>query len=343
MKFDTSLISQNLSDMPAFAKAADEMGFDGIWMSETNSDPFLQLTLAAEHTKSAELGTAIAVAFPRSPTTLAQIGYDLARLSGGRFIMGLGTQVRAHNERRFGVKWEKPVRKLRETIEAMHAVWETWETGKQLNYEGEFFQLNLMTPFFSPPPLKMPRPQIYISAVNKLMLKLVGKRCDGAHLHAFHTKKYFEEFAVPHIESGLAQEGRDRSELALTSGVFVVPTNSAAEAAEYEAFCRQQISFYMSTPAYRIVTEIHGWEDTAFKLSKLARKGEWEEMPKLITDEILDEIALSGTWAELPQKVHNRYGSILDRVSYYMPFEPGKSDEGWHASVRGFAALKNTE
>lgn len=342
MKFDTSLLSNHLSEMAEYTKAADVMGFDAIWMSETNSDPFLLLTIAAEHSQQVELGTAIAVAFPRSPTILAHIAWDLARFSNGRFILGLGAQVRAHNERRLGVKWEKPVRKLRETIEAIHAIWDCWENGTPLDYQGEFFQLNLMTPFFSTGPLGFQRPPIYISAVNKLMLKLVGKRCDGAHLHALHTRKYLADFAIPHIEEGLAQEGRSRSDVTLATGVFVVPTDDVKPAAEHEQFVKQQISFYMSTPAYRIVTELHGWEDTAFKLSKMARRGEWDEMPKQITDEILDEIALSGTWAELPQKIHQRYDGLIDRLSYYMPFVPGENDEGWRASIDGFAALQQS-
>ncbi len=336
MKFDTGLLTPVLTDMPTYTRAAEAIGFDGLWTSETNADPFLPLAVAAEHSQKIELGTAIAVAFPRSPTTLAYLAWDLARASNGRFILGLGTQVRAHNERRFGVKWEKPVRKLREMIEAMHAIWDCWENGTPLNYEGEFFQLNLMTPFFSTGPLGFARPPIYISAVNELMLQLAGRRCDGVHLHAFHTAKYMREFALLNLHKGLAREGRDPSALTVNSGVFVVPTDDVKPASAHEQYAKQQISFYMSTPAYRVVTELHGWEATAFELSKLARRGDWAAMPGLITDEILDEMALSGTWAELPHKIHDRYGDMLGRVSYYLPFVPGESDEGWRASIEAF-------
>lgn len=339
MKFDTGLLTPVLTDMPAYTRAAEAIGFDGLWTSETNADPFLPLAVAAEHSQKIELGTAIAVAFPRSPTTLAYLAWDLARATNGRFILGLGTQVRAHNERRFGVKWEKPVRKLREMIEAMHAIWDCWENGTPLNYEGEFFQLNLMTPFFSTGPLGFARPPIYISAVNELMLQLAGRRCDGVHLHAFHTAKYMREFALPNLHKGLAREGRDPSALTVNSGVFVVPTDDVKPATVHEQYAKQQISFYMSTPAYRVVTELHGWEATAFELSKLARRGAWAEMPNLITDEILDEMTLSGTWAELPHKIKARYGDMLGRVSYYLPFVPGESDEGWRASIESFRQL----
>lgn len=340
MKFDTGLLFHNLTDMPAITQAAEAIGFDGLWTSETNADPFLPLAIAAGHSERMNLGTAIAVAFPRSPTTLAYLAWDLARASHGRFILGLGTQVRAHNERRFGVKWEKPVRKLRETIEAIHAVWDCWENGTPLDYEGEFFKLSLMTPFFSTGPLGFARPPIYISAVNKLMLQLVGRRCDGVHLHALHTAKYMREFALPNIHKGLAREGRPDDAVTVSTGIFVVPTDDVKPASEHEQYVKQQISFYMSTPAYRVVTELHGWEETAFQLSKLARRGDWAAMPNLITDEILAEMALSGTWAELPQLIHGRYGNMLGRVSYYLPFVPGESDEGWRASVAGFADLR---
>lgn len=339
MKFDTGLLFHNLTDMPAHTQAAEALGFDGLWTSETNADPFLPLAIAAEHSQQMTLGTAIAVAFPRSPTTLAYMAWDLARATHGRFVLGLGTQVRAHNERRFGVKWEKPVRKLREMIEAMHAIWDCWENGTPLNYEGEFFQLNLMTPFFTTGPLGFARPPIFISAVNKLMLQLVGRRCDGVHLHALHTAKYMREFALPQIEKGLAREGRQRSDVTINTGIFVVPTDDTKPASVHEQYVKQQISFYMSTPAYRVVTELHGWEEIAFQLSKLARRGDWAEMPKLITDDILSEMALSGTWAELPHKIHGRYGNLLDRASYYLPFVPGESDEGWRASIEAFKQL----
>ncbi|MCA9995847.1 MAG: TIGR03617 family F420-dependent LLM class oxidoreductase [Anaerolineales bacterium] len=337
MKFDTALLLPNLSDMAAYTQAAEAIGFDGIWTSETNADPFLPLALAAEHSQKLTLGTAIAVAFPRSPTALAYLAWDLARYSNGRFILGLGTQVKAHNERRFGVKWEKPVRKLRETIEAMHAIWNCWQNGTPLDYQGEFFQLNLMTPFFSSGPLPTGRPPVYISAVNHNMLRLAGRLCDGVHIHAFHTPRYLREVALPELTVGLTDSSRSRADLQINTSLFVVPTDDHKPAAEHELFAKQQLSFYMSTPAYRVVVELHGWQETAWKLSKMARRGEWEQMPHAISDEILAEFAVSGTWAELPGQIKSRYkGGLLDRLSYYLPFTPGENDAAWRTTIEKF-------
>lgn len=337
MKFDTALLLPKLSDMAAYTQAAEAIGFDGIWTSETNADPFLPLALAAEHSRTITLGTAIAVAFPRSPMTLAYMAWDLARYSNGRFILGLGTQVKAHNERRFGVKWEKPVRKLRETIEAMHAIWNCWQTGSPLDYQGEFFQLNLMTPFFSSGPLPTGRPPVYISAVNPNMLRLAGRLCDGVHLHAFHTPRYLREIALPELEGGLTENGRCRADLHINTSLFVVPTDDLKPAAEHEQFAKQQLSFYMSTPAYRIVVELHGWQEVAWKLSKMARRGEWDDMPNVISDEILAEFAVSGTWGNLPGIIKSRYaGGLLDRLSYYLPFHPGENDAAWRTTIEKF-------
>lgn len=339
MKFDSLLLVPNMNDISHVVQEAESLGFDGFFMAETNSDPFLSLTLGAEHTSKIELGTAIAVAFPRSPAILAMLAWNLAAFSNGRFILGLGTQVRAHNERRLGVKWEKPVRKMRETIEAIHAIWDTWQNGTKLDYQGEFFNLNLMTPFFTPPPLEHGMPPIYIAAVNELMLKLVGKRCDGVFIHSFHTHKYLTEYARPSIEKGLMQADRDWADVNLASVLFAVPTDGKKPASFYEQFVKQQISFYMSTPAYRIIVEMHGWEETAFKLSKMARSGQWDEMPALINDEMLDEIAISGTWSQLPHRAHERYDGLLDRIGYYIPFDPADGNE-WQQTLTSFRELK---
>jgi probable F420-dependent oxidoreductase len=340
MKFDTTILSPKLSEMVEFTRSAEQMGFDGIWVGETGSNPFLPLALAAEHSQRVSLGTAIAVAFPRSPTVLAHIAWDLAGYSNGRFILGLGPQVRAHNERRLGVKWEKPVRKMQETIEAMRAIWDCWQHGSRLHYEGEFFQLNLMTPFFSGQPLDVPPPPIYISAINERMLGLAGQICDGAHLHVLHTVKYLQELAWPMIMEGLKESGRTREDFTAVAAVFAIPTDGRKPAGHYEAFVKSQLAFYMSTPAYRTVLELHDWQEVGWQLSKLARKGAWEVMPGLITDEILDAFAVSGAWGQLPQIIEARYGDLLDRTNYYLPFVPGEEDQGWGATVAGFKELR---
>lgn len=336
MKIDASLLVHDLGQMPALARFADETGFDGIWTFETAHDPFLPLVLAAEHSRRLSLGTSIAVAFARSPTILAHTGWDLARFSKGRFILGLGTQVRGHNERRFGVKWEKPVDKLREVILAVRAIWDCWQNQSRLNFQGEFFKLNLMTPFFSPAPQEYHRIPIYIAGVNRRMCQLGGEVCDGFHVHPLHTARYLREAILPNIDFGLAKGGRPRQAIELSSSIFVIPTDDSNEAAKYEAEARQQISFYASTPPYRPVFDLEGWGDVADRLKAMAARGRWSEMPALITDEMLERFILRGSWAELPDKVSKKYAGLLDRVSYYFPVILGENEDGWRTTVAGF-------
>lgn len=336
MKFDTHLLTNELSQMPALTRAAESLGFDGIWVSETAHDAFLPLVLAAEHSQKLTLGTSIALAFSRSPAVLAYLAWDLARLSQGRFILGLGTQIKAHNERRLGVKWERPVEKMREIILAMQALWDCWQNGTRLNFRGEFFKLTLMTPFFNPGAHNWPDIPLHIAGVNPRMCQLAGELGQGLHVHPLHTVRYLRQVIWPNIELGLAQSGRRRANIELASAIFVIPNDDPTQAQRYEAETRQQIAFYASTPAYKAVFQLHGWAETAEKLSALAARGQWSEMPALITDKILTEFALCGTWTELPGLVKAKYAGLLDRVSYYFPFVPGQQDESWQTTVAGF-------
>ena len=336
MKIDAALLVHDLNQMPAVARFADNAGFDGIWTFETSHEPFLPLVLAAEHSSRMSLGTSIAVAFARSPTILAQIAWDLARFSRGRFILGLGTQVKGHNERRFGVKWENPVEKMREVILAVRAIWDCWQNRTRLNFQGQFFKLNLMTPFFSPEPHQYHRIPIFVAGVNRRMCQLAGELCEGFHAHPLHSARYLRERVLPNIEIGLMQSGRQRHSIEISSSIFVIPTDNPAEAAKYESEIREQISFYASTPPYRPVFDLEGWGNAADELKALAARGKWSEMPALITDEMLDRFALRGTWADLPEKVLKKYDGLLDRVSYYFPVVPGENEAGWRATVAGF-------
>ena len=337
MKIDTTLLATDLSEIPQLTRQAEAIGFDGLWTSETAHDPFLPLTLAAEHSQTLSLGTSIALAFPRSPAILAYIAWDLACYSQGRFKMGLGPQVKGHNERRFGVKWEKPVAKMREIILAMRAFWDCWQNGTKLNFRGEFFKLTLMSPFFNPGPHDYPDIPIYLAGVNRHMLQLAGELCQGVHLHPLHTARYLEAFALPYIESGLKKAGRQRDAIELSSTVFVVPTDDPGKMKHYEFGARQQISFYASTPSYKVVMDLHGWGDAAEQLTALAARSKWGEMPGLITDDMLETFAVFGSWAELPGKIKAKYnGGLLDRVSYYLPFVPGENEAGWRATIEGF-------
>lgn len=336
MKFDASLLVHDLGQMPALARFADETGFDGIWTFETAHEPFLPLVLAAEHSRRLSVGTSIAVAFARSPAILASISWDLARFSKGRFILGLGTQVKGHNERRFGVQWGKPVEKMREMILAVRAIWNCWQNKTRLNFQGEYFKLNLMTPFFSPSPHEYHRIPIFIAGVNRRMCQLGGELCEGFHVHPLHSARYIQEVILPNVGQGLLKAGRQRRDIELSSSIFVIPTDDRKEAERYESEVRQQISFYASTPPYRPVFDLEGWGDVADQLKAFAAKGRWAEMPPLVTDEMVDRLALRGTWEELPGKVLKKYADLLDRVSYYFPVVPGENEEGWRSTVAGF-------
>lgn len=336
MKFDASLLVHDLGQMPALARFADETGFNGIWTFETAHEPFLPLVLAAEHSRNLNVGTSIAVAFARSPATLASISWDLARFSHGRFILGLGTQVKGHNERRFGVKWDRPVEKMREVILAVRAIWDCWQNKTRLNFQGEYFKLNLMTPFFSPAPHEYHRIPIFIAGVNRRMCQLGGELCEGFHVHPLHSARYLKEIVLPNVEQGLRQGGRQRTAIELSSSLFVIPTDDPQQAAKYESEVRQQISFYASTPPYRPVFELEGWGDAADRLKAMAARGRWNEMPAQITDDMLDRLALRGSWAELPEKILKKYSGLLDRVSYYFPVIPGENEAGWRVTVGGF-------
>ena len=344
MKFDAALPPIQLKDVPAISKAAEEIGFDALWTQETQHDPLLPCALIAEHTSKLNFGTAIAVSFARSPANLAYTAWDLAAQSNGRFILGLGTQVKAHIERRFGMPWPESVTgKLREQIQVMRALWDCWQNGTKLNFRGEYYKITLMSPFFNPGHLPHPSPSpsgrgergegiipIYIAGVNTGLAKLAGEICDGFHAHPFHTPRYLSEVMLPAIEEGSTKEGRKRKDISVSVTAFV------ATSSEEENFARTQIAFYASTPSYRAVMDFHGWTETAEKLSGHAAKGEWLEMPMLITDEMLNEFCLVTSPDKLASSLKSRYDGIADRLTLYTPFVPGERDEWWKKLTKEF-------
>ena len=336
MKFDALLTLDSLRDVPAAARSIEALGFDGVWTHETAHTPFLPLTLAAEHTRRIDLGTAIAVAFPRSPTVLAHIAWDLAAQSEGRFILGLGTQVRAHVERRFGAEFEHPVDRLRDMLLAMRAVWQAWQTGGRLNYRGQFYKLTLMTPFFSPQPMPYSDIPVYIAGVNERLCRLAGEVCQGFHVHPFNSARYLAEVILPAIEAGATAAGRSLADVQRVGPVFVIAEDDPQEAATMREAVRQQIAFYASTPTYKGVLDIHGWGGLSGELGDLAIRQRWGEMSALISDEMLDVYAVRGRWADLPRLIQRRYGGLLDRVMYYMPYVSGAMDERWQQAAAGF-------
>jgi probable F420-dependent oxidoreductase len=324
MKLDALLAPASLRQVPAYAAAAEALGFDTIWTSETGHDPFLPLALAAEHTRRLGLGTAIAVSFARSPTVLAHTAWDLAALSNGRFRLGLGTQVRPHIERRFGLPWpESPLEAMREYTQALRAVWRTWQSGERLNVRGRVYRLTLMTPFFSPSAIEHPVIPIYLAGVNPGLIQLAGECADGLHAHPLHSERYLKEVVRPALSQGAARAGREPHEIDLSVSVF------AATGPEEISFARSQIAFYASTPTYRPVMELHGWGETAERLSQLARRGAWETMGGVIDDAVLTTFAVVAEPGGLAAALRARYDGLADRVTLYLPFRPGERDDLW--------------
>jgi probable F420-dependent oxidoreductase len=324
MRLDAALPPVCLSSVSEIARAAEAAGFAALWTTETQHDPFLPHTLIAEHTTRLQSGTAVAIAFARSPANLAYTAWDLAQVSGGRFILGLGTQVKAHIERRFGMSWPESVTgKLRDQIRAIRAFWDCWQNGTPLNFRGEHFKLTLMSPFFNPGPIDHPNIPIYIAGVNTGLARLAGETCDGFHVHPFHTPRYLSEVILPAITQGAEKAGRKRMEVIISASIF-----AAADEGQRE-FCRQQISFYASTPSYRPVMELHGWGEVAERLSGLASRSQWGDMPGLISDEMLKEFCIQAPESKLAEAIQERYTSLADRITLYMPFVPGGQDHFW--------------
>ena len=333
MKLDAALAPTTLRDVPAHAAAAEAVGFAAVWTSETRHDPFLPLSLAAEHTSRIGLGTAVAIGFARSPTVLAHTAWDLASASGGRFMLGLGTQVQAHIERRFGMRWpESPVGAMREYIQALRSVWQAWQSGEKLNYRGRVYRLTLMSPFFNPGPIETPAIPIYLAGVNRGLIELAGEAAEGLHAHPLQSERYLREIVRPALEAGCLRAGRPAGSVQVSASVFTV--TGAAEA----AFARSQIAFYASTPSYRPVLELHGWAEAAERLSGLARRGAWNEMPAQIDDEMLETFAVVAEPGRLASALRARFEGMADRVTLSRPFRPGEQDAVWRSLAEELSA-----
>jgi probable F420-dependent oxidoreductase len=324
MKVDSTLPPMHLTGVPKYARKVESMGFDTLWTTETQHNPFLPGPLIAEHTTKLNFGTAVAIGFARSPATLAYTAWDLAQASQGRFILGLGTQVKAHIERRFGMTWpDSVVSKLREQISAVRSFWHSWQTGERLNFRGDYYKLSLMTPFFNPGPIKYPRIPIYIAGVNSGLARLAGEIADGFHVHPLNSPRYLREVLLPAIQSGAQKSGRRPDEIKVSVTIF------AATTPEEKEFARMQIAFYASTPSYRSVFSLHGWGETAQELSRFASRKKWGQMGNLITDEILDAFVVIADPGELAAAIRQRYQDLADRLTLYIPFTPGERDELW--------------
>jgi probable F420-dependent oxidoreductase len=322
MKIDASMSSDSLSDIARLSESAEgEAFFDAMWLSETSHDPFLQLALAAEHTTKIRIGTAIALAFTRSPTVLAQTAWDLQRFSKGRMLLGLGSQVRGHIERRFSEEWLPPVARMREVISLLRTIWTSWQSGKRLDFRGRFYAVNLMSGFFSPGPIDHPDIQIYLAAVNRKMSSLAGELCQGIHVHPLHTVRYLKEVTLPAIQAGLQTSGRQRSDIEVAIPVFAATGETEEEIRNNKERLRQQVAFYASTKAYSAVMELHGWGETASRLYDKSVRGDWSAMPSEISDAMMEEFVVEGVWDELPGILKERYLGVADRVRLYAPYD----------------------
>jgi probable F420-dependent oxidoreductase len=318
------------------AREVEAAGYDGAWSAETGHDPFLPLALAAGATEHLRLGTGIAVAFARNPMNLAVLANDLQLLSEGRFMLGLGSQIKPHITKRFSMPWSHPAPRMRELILAIRAIWESFANGGKLEFRGEFYTHTLMTPFFNPGPNPHGNPPILLAAVGERMAEVAGEVGDGLLVHGFTTERYLRERSLPALLRGAAKAGKDRSDLTVSYPGFVV-TGEGEEAMEKAATAvRQQIAFYGSTPAYRPVLELHGWGDLQSELNRLSKQGEWAEMGRLIDDDVLDAFAVVAPLDEVPGRVLARFGDTVDRFSFYAPYKV--APEHWRQVLAGFHA-----
>jgi probable F420-dependent oxidoreductase len=318
LKVDGGIFT-DLARVPDLAVELEQQGYDACWTGEINHDPFLPLLLAAEHTSRLEIGTSIAVAFARNPMTVANTGWDLQTYSQGRFILGLGTQIKPHIEKRFSMPWSHPVARMREFVLALQAIWSAWNDGTRLRFEGEFYTHKLMTPMFTPEPQPFPAPKVFIAAVGEAMTEMSGEVADGLLAHAFTTQRYLHEVTMPAVRRGLERSGRERSAFQVACPVFVVTGGDETEMSAGAAGVRKQIAFYGSTPAYRKVLELQGWGDIADELHRLSLQGEWDAMATLVDDDILNAFAVVATTDKLAAALKERCDGVIDRVMPAFP------------------------
>lgn len=298
------------------AVEATALGYDGFFTAETQHDPFFPLALAAVAQPGLDLGTAIAVAFPRSPMVMAMTAWDLARMSQGRFILGLGTQVRAHVVRRFSTTWDRPVPRLREYIEALRSIWASFQDSTPLSYEGEFYRFSLITPFFNPGPIRHPYVPIYIAGVGPHLSRLAGELCQGFHVHPFHTTGYLDGVVLPAIRAGAERAGRTLDDIELATTVFVMTGETDSDVEQAMGAVRQQIAFYASTPSYLPVLEAEGW-DFGGELNALSKRGQWHEMAELVPDEAVLTVGVAAPVDRLAEAIRARYGDRVQRIGFY--------------------------
>ncbi len=312
-RIDVTIRGVPLAGAADWAARAEALGVDGVFATETSNDPFLPLALAAGTTSRVRLGTAIAVAFPRSVMQTAYTSWDLQALTGGRFVLGLGTQVRAHVERRFGVPWSRPAARMREYVLGLRAIWTAWETGEPLDFRGEFSTHTLMPPTFRPSPQAHGAPPVWLAAVRERMLEVAGEVADGVLVHPLQTEQYVRRVVRPALDRGAERAGRSPGSCAIAVAQLVAPDE------QQRAQARKRVAFYASTPGYRPVLDLHGWGAIGERLHQLSRDGAWERMAAELPDELLDAIVLSGDAATIAAAVRARNAGVAERVSISAP------------------------
>jgi len=328
MKLDGGVIT-DLAAVPARVRDLEDLGYDGAVSAETSHDPFLPLALAAEHSARVDLITSVAIALARSPMTTAHTAYDLNVLSGGRMVLGLGSQIKPHIEKRFSMPWSAPAARMREFISALRAIWTSWQTGERLSFRGDHYTLTLMTPFFSPGPSPAGPPRVFLGALGDRMCEVAGEVADGVLLHPFSTDRYIRERALPAVERGLARAGRSRDGFEFCITPFVATGADDDEVRLALGPVRQQIAFYGSTPAYRTVLELHGWGETQDELNALSKRGRWAEMAELVTPEMLDAFVVQAPFGRLAGALGRRGAGVADRMQLFTPW---REDRGaWRA------------
>jgi probable F420-dependent oxidoreductase len=314
MKIERALLTTDLTMTAAAARTLEAQGFDGILSFEGAHDPFLSLAVAAEHTARVELTTAIAIAFARNPMVCAYLGNDLQLISRGRFVLGLGTQIRPHIERRFGETWTRPNARMREFVRALRAIWQAWATGERLDFRGQFYTHTLMTPFFSPGPNPHGPPRVFLAGFGPAMIAVAGEVADGWIVHPLNSPSYVQAVAMPALARGLARSGRTRAQVEIACQTIVMMGSTDEEVARARAKARAQIAFYGSTPAYRVMLDHHGWGELQPTLNRMSKEGRWGDMLALVTDEMLDVVGVSGAPAAVGRRLRER-NAFAERTS----------------------------
>ena len=319
MRVFTMLPMRHWREVGPFAAAVEGAGFDTLMTAELNHDVFAPLALAALATQRIELTPSIAVAFPRSPTIMASQAWDLQANSNGRFVLGLGSQVRGHNERRFGIAWSPPAPRLRDYVRALRAIWRCWETGEKLDYRGEHYKLTLMTPDFSPEPTGLPMVPVTIAAVGGAMLRVAGEVCDGVRPHPLCSRRYVEEVALPRLADGMGRSGRSRANFDVFGGGFVVTGPDQKAVAEGIEWVRKRVAFYGSTRSYLPILALHGLDELGQKLHAMSLEGHWNEMAAEVPDEVVRIFAACGTYDEITRAIDERFGGLADSIEINFP------------------------